>query len=162
MEFEDISSTQIRENIKQNHIELGVPFDSDKAEILIFKYKEEDGMPKAIHILNQCTYFNITYKFFTTPGYLNIADSECIYSFGLHELKRIITVNEYYCILGIDRDEVFRYERFPKNEVSRNTARDLNLREYHILEIERNGETYGLYFPTYELNFFEWITGLTA
>ena len=33
---------------------------------------------------------------------------------------------------------------------------------YHILEIEKDGEIYGLYFPCYELSAIEELTGLSA
>ena len=36
------------------------------------------------------------------------------------------------------------------------------VKPYHILEIERNGTLYGIYFPCYELATFEALTGLKA
>ena len=38
----------------------------------------------------------------------------------------------------------------------------VHMKKYYILEFEQNGETWGIYFPQYELPVVETLTGIKA
>lgn len=152
----------LKEDIKSNHIELRVPFDSKSVDILVFFYKEINGIPKVTYAPYQEIYSNVPHEIFATPGYINIADHECVYSFQLSELKRIKTINKMIPISGWYKEEHHRSEKYMNYKIGRDKHHNYHISQYHVLEIERYGETYGIYFPCYELPIFEELTGLIA
>ena len=55
-----------------------------------------------------------------------------------------------------------QFQRQLLHKISVTKQGDYTYKGYHILELEINGELWGIYFPCYELMVFEEITGLKA
>ncbi len=156
----------LEKEIEAIHEELGVPSDAKEIEILTFYYKDKKGTPKAVYHSETrflpTPYKNICLKAFTTPGYFQIADNNCVYAFKLHELKSIKTIKKGVSIPEWYKEENFREGPYKKYKMYRDNQGGIHTRKYHILEIENNGEIYGIYFPCYELPIFEELTGIST
>ena len=46
--------------------------------------------------------------------------------------------------------------------MSQTNTGEVSIKPYYVLEIENDGDLYGIYFPCYELATFERLTGLNA
>lgn len=160
---------ELTEEVNNEYIileeELGIPEDYKEIEVLKFYYKNKNDKRRVVHHRKgfefSPRYENIPYKFYTTPGYLHIADKTCVYAFALHELKRIQLITKDIKIPYWLKSEAFDSEAFEQYRIKETDSGYL-LREHYVLEIERNDETFGLYFPNYELNEIQEITGITV
>lgn len=159
----DTQLQQIEMNVQESYIELGVPEYAPSVDILMFKYKVKDGeIVVKTTGLESVAYFNLETKAFVKEGMLHIADVESLYSFALTELKGIKTVNKRIGIISWNKKEDPRKGEYKKYKMTVNDMGNVFFKPYHILEIERDGQSFGLYFPCYELEVLEELTGLRA
>ena len=143
--------------------ELGVPADAENVDVLSFFYKVKDGeikvQEKAMQVFQ---YFNLEYKLF--------ADEENIYLSSLHEkfafprqsLNSIRTVQKHIRLMDWNKEEAFNKGIYKQYALTHDNYGCIHCKRYHILEIANNGETFGVYIPSYDLPAWEKITGLTA
>ncbi len=147
--------------------ELGVPVDAKDVDVLVFCYKMKKGQPRAAvtsPFSGAMTPFNnISLKMYAKDGSLCIADYESVYSFSLYELLSIKTVSKRIAVPNWNKNETYNKGIYKKYKITRDNRYGLTyFKPYHILEIERMGEKYGLYFPCYELPAIEELTGIKA
>ena len=165
--FEEMDAEEqvasIEEDVDKIYEELGVPQNAAAVDILLFKYKEKDGkiIPKTVG-MQTCEFFNMEVKIFVRDGKLHLADVENLYSFDMSRLKSIETINKSTSLLSWNKEIGYDEERYKKHKISVNNLGNIIIKPYHILTLEHNGEEWGLYFPCYELEIFEILTGLRA
>ncbi len=165
--FEEMDAEEqvasIEEDVNKIYEELGVPQNAAAVDILLFKYKEKDGkiIPKTVG-MQTCEFFNMEVKIFVRDGKLHLADVENLYSFDMSRLKSIETINKSTSLLSWNKEIGYDEERYKKHKISVNNLGNIIIKPYHILTLEHNGEEWGLYFPCYELEIFEILTGLKA
>ena len=111
--------------------------------------------------LMQSMYENDSYKIFTENGALCIADMENKYRIPANEIKKIITVKARMVVPSWNKTTSYNEGIYKQYKISCNDN-GFTFKPYYILEIEHNGEQWGIYFPNYELPFFEYITGMKA
>ena len=107
-------------------------------------------------------FLNLEVKVYETGSELHIADIENVYSFDKLEIRGITTVKKRIMIPSWNKDEDPRRGRFKPYKMTVSNTGDVSFKPYYILNIERDRQKYGLYFPCYELEVFERLTGLKA
>ena len=153
----------IDRNVQDIYNELGVPHEAATADVLMFRYKIKNGELRPATVgLQNTAYIALEIRIYAQNGELCIADLEDVYTFKLSELKAIKTVKKRIAIPLWNKDEEPTEGEFKKYKLSVNNMGEVLMKPYHVLEIERDGETYGIYFPCYELAVFECLTGLKA
>jgi len=141
--------------------ELSAPKGTPEVDVLSFVYKIKDNEVKAI-TLGVTSYVNAVFRIFADKEALYLVNLEARYAFprdsfrAIHTVKKMISIDEW------NKDMDVRDERYKPYKLSLTDTNIVNCKWYHILEIEYEGETYGLYFPSYELPIFESLTGLRA
>lgn len=150
-------------DIQDIYKELGVPSDAISVDVLMFKYKikNEEICPQAIG-LQAAPFINFEIKAYTDGKYLYFADVENVYSFDLSELKLIKTINKRISVLNWNKDEDPRKGEYKQYKITMNDMGSIFFKPYYILEGERDGQAYCVYFPCYELPTLERLTGLRA
>ena len=83
------------------------------------------------------------------------------YRFPIDSFQRISTVKKRIIIGQWHKEERHNKGEYKQYKISTNQY-GYSLKNYHALELERFGETYGIYFPAYELHVFESLTHLSA
>lgn len=160
----------LEENIKRFEIlneavynDMGVPTFADHVDIIQFRYRVKNGkiIPYAPG-MSITPYLNFVFRVYTDGDALMIACDDSLLKFNKSELKRISTVKKTTPLLHWTKDEPIKHEKFKPYKLSLNQDGNIIIRKYHILELVREGETYGIYFPSYELPVFERLTGLSA
>ncbi len=143
--------------------ELNIPDDAVDIDILSFKYKLKNGeiRPYA-HFLQTTPYFNASVKIYAKPEELYVVDIEKVYSFKKTEIKSIIPVNKRISVPTWNKDEDPRKGKFKPYKMTLNNFGNIFFKPYYILEIEKDNQIFGIYFPCYELGTIEKLTGLTA
>lgn len=150
-------------NLKNIYDELNVPKESASVDVLVFRYKVKNGkvVPKAIG-LQMTEYMNLDVKIFKTEDNLCLADLENLFAFPLSSLRAIKTVKKRISVSSWNKDEEPTKGKFKPYKMAVNQYGQIFFKPYHILEIDQNGEIFGIYFPCYELPIFESLTGLKA
>lgn len=149
--------------------ELGVPKTAASVDVLGFKYRDRRGRfrPRGTTGLNGKTvYYCYTLKWYVRNGRLLLADADGVIAVPLNEIKAIRTIRKRILLPGWTMDGSLTNEKRKPYELK--TARSsygeewLSVGWYHVLAFEHKGETWGIWFPNYELPAVEKLTGLKA
>lgn len=142
--------------------EMEVPEDAKDIDILCFQYTVKDGnLRPHTAILQPTPYTAIELKIYADSDQIHLADVENVYSFKKEEIKEIVCVNKRISIPSWHKDEPPTKGAFKPYKMTVNNGM-VYLKPYYILTVERNGHSFGIYFPCYELPSFEQLTGLSA
>ena len=149
--------------------ELGVPKTAASVDVLGFEYRDRRGRfrPRGTTGLNgRMVYDCYTVKAYVKDGQLRLADADGVIAVPLNEIKAIRTVRKRILLPGWTMDGSLINEKRKPYELK--TVRSsygeewLSVGWYHVLAIEHKGETWGIWFPNYELPAVEKLTGLKA
>lgn len=152
------------ESISKNiYAELGVPPHAEMVDILSFAYKMKDGEPKAKEMgLSTTPYINTEVKAFVEEDKLILVDLEHKYAFPLNSLQAIRTVKKSIMVPFWNKEEAPKEEKYKEYKLRVDDHGCVYLKPYHILEILKDNELWGIYFPCYEIKVFESLTGIKA
>lgn len=143
--------------------ELSVPFDAKEVDVLSFYYKNKDGKIKVCEkFMQMSNYFNFVFKAFADSENLYLANLDKKYAFPLSSITSFRTVKKTVRIPEWNKEENFNKGIYKQYKLVADNAGCIHCKYYHILEINHNGETFGIYIPCYELPIFEELTGLKA
>jgi hypothetical protein len=131
--------------------ELAVPDDAKEIDILAFFYKIKDGkikvQEKAMQVFQ---YFNPEFKIFTDEENLYLANLEGKYAFPLSSIVKIHTVKKHIRIAGWNKDEKYNKGIYKQFKLTTDNYGCIHCKQYYILEITHQGDSYGIYIPCYE------------
>lgn len=141
--------------------ELGVPADAVSVDVLSFTYKIKNGdIVPCEGTFDTTPFTSFTYKAFSDGENLHLADAEGKYSFPLSSLRGMRRVNKRISVFGWGKDEDPTKGEYKKYKMTVDEYGNVHLKPYYILETEHAGEIWGIYFPCYELDAFEKLTGI--
>ncbi len=153
----------LERDIQSIYDELGVPADADSVDVLMFRYKIKKGIPVAYAVNMMPTpYLNFEFKLYRTEDRLCFADLDSVVSLDISKLKAIRRVNKRISVISWNKEEEPTKGIYKPYKMTVNNMGCVFFKPYYILEMENNGELWGIYFPPYELSVFEKLTGLTA
>lgn len=153
------------ETISQNILlEMGVPMDEAKeVDILSFCYKIKNGNLKVVEKFPQMTpYNNLIFNIYKDEENLYFVNMEGKYQMPLASLRAIKTIKKSISIPSWSKDVPPNKGEYKKYKLTVDQYECIHMKPYYILELEYQGELWGIYFPSYELPIFESLTGLTA
>lgn len=165
-EKETLQSEEVRraenslEQITKNcYAELGVPADAPYFDLLVFRYVEKDGqiVPRS---LGPVTFMACNSRIFVDDGKLCLSDTNQRNEFPLDQLRRIVTVRKDAAIPSWNKDIPLNQPPYKQYKLRTDSYGFIHFKPYYILELDHNGETWGIYFPSYELPTVEALTGL--
>ena len=153
----------INTDIDEIFEELDVPASAPFVDVLLFRYATKGDEIKVKTVgMQMAEYFNIQFKIYQRDGYLHLANVDDVHSFKLSEIKAIRTVKKRISLMSWNKEVGPTEEKYKKYKLTVNQFDNVFVKPYHILEIEHDGQIYGLFFPSYELDTFEILTGLKA
>ncbi len=160
-------STQTFENLESTcdaiFTELSVPRDSKDVDVFSFFYKVKDGEIKITQKGMQMVHcVNGVYKAFADSENLYLANIEGKYAFPLSSVKAIRTVKKHIIMPEWNKEERFNKGVYKQYKLTTDDYDHIHSKYYHIIEVDCNGELWGVYIPCYELPVFEELTGLKA
>lgn len=131
--------------------ELGVPEDAKNVDILSFYYKVKNGNIKVFEKSICAQYFNPVFKVFADADYVYLANLKGKFAFPVSSIGELRTVKKHIRIAGWNKEEPFNKGVYKPYKLTSDSYGCIHCKEYHILEIHRNGEAFGIYIPCYEL-----------
>jgi len=148
----------IEVSAKRAFAEPEVPENAITTDIMLFRFVVKDGVCKAKESgLSATPYLNHEMRAYLKDYNLCLADVGGVYSFPLESLKRITTVKKRIILPEWNKEEAYNKGIYKQYKISSNQY-GVSLKPYYILELEKDGEEYGIYFPSYELPVFESLT----
>lgn len=157
------SIQNLKVNTQAVYAELSVPGDAESVDVMMFYYKEKKGAVKVCEKGVQLfSHFNPSFRIFVDEGMLCLANTEGKYGIPLSDIRAIRTVNKRVRLQGWNKDEGFNSPRYKPYKLMPDNYGTIHCRCYHIMELEHDGEQWGIYIPSYELPVFEKMTGLKA
>jgi hypothetical protein len=165
LENEDNEQTVSRMNGLYDAIlaELSVPSNAREVDILTFQYKDKNGKLKHVMKGNSVyNYMNLMYRIYGDEENLYLVNADGKYAFPKTSLKAIHTKKERVILASWNKDTPHNEGFYKQFKLQENQYGGIITKPYHILELEKDGETWGIYFPCYELPTFEVLTGLKA
>ena len=143
--------------------EMGVPTSAKPMDVLVFNYKTKDGVPQPVSpaMLPQI-YMNFECKAFSKDNCICIADSENVYTFEKNDVKMLRQVNSRTTVYSWNKQEEPTSSKYAMYGVSLNKMGMATTSSYYIVEIEKDGETFGLYVPSYEAEALREVFGFDA
>lgn len=143
--------------------DLAVPPDTKEIDVLTFCYKVKGDNIKVCEMaLQLAPYMNPIFYVFADSENLYLANLEGKYAFPLSAIRAIKTVKKSIRIVEWNKDEPFNKGIYKQYKISEDKYGCIICKNYHIVEIEHNGELWGVYIPCYELPVIEELTGLTT
>lgn len=141
---------------------LGVPDGLGDTEILSFNYiyNGEECVPTADEFGE--TYFTECYCLFTDSENLYLVRTDGKYSIPLSSLRGIRKVYTEITLACWSRDESRKAEDFARYEITEAEDESITMPYHYSLDFDADGESWQLYFPSFELPTFEKLTGLSA
>lgn len=142
--------------------ELGVPESAVDVDVLSFAYKEKKGEFVATEQgISPIKFINFSYKVYEQEGNLYLSDLECKYCIPLDKKKNIVKINKRITIPMWNKEQAYNKGEYKQYKIS--SDNDMySFKPYYVLNVEHNGELWGIYFPSYELPVIEELTGLKA
>lgn len=163
-ESEEYATSQMHLDTALNNIymELGVPSYTEDVDIFCDFYKEVNGecVTKKIGI-SPYDFTNLPNKLFVEDGNLYVADPHGKYCIPNYKPCSIEAVNKRKTFPMWNKKTAFNQGEYKQYKVTYNKG-IYSCKSYYILHLEGNGEKWCIYFPNYELPFFEEFTGLKA
>lgn len=143
---------------------LGVPHDAVEADVLMIRYKLKNGeiKPTTGGTFSMFESMTLSSKLFADEDNLYIADAATKYAFPFAEMRSIRRINKQITFPEWNKETEYNKGEYKQYKIKTNQYGMYFVKPYYALQISRGGEDYELYFPSYELNAFERLTGLTA
>lgn len=144
------------------YAELGVPSTAYDVDILVFNYTVKDGKMK-MHtpVMAASPFVNPHLKLYLEDFSLCLTDIGAVYKFPTESLRSIKRIKKTAILSSWNKDEPFNKGYYKQFKLGSSNY-GVHCKPYYLLEIEKDGEIYGVYFPSYELPVFEQLTRLTA
>ncbi len=143
--------------------EFSVPSEAKEVDVLVFCYKIKNNKVKVCSRFMQTVPFsNSVFKIFSDSENIYLANLEGKYAFPRLSVRNIHTVNKRIRIIGWNKEESPKKGIYKQYKINAEDNEVISCKPYYILEVIRDGEAWGIFFPCYELPIFEELTGLKA
>ena len=153
---------RVKEIEAKIYASLGAPETAKDVDILHFDYKIENGEPTPKKTFKKIKFVNVGRKIFKDGDLLCLVDEDSRYELPLSGTRGIKTVKGEFSLILWNKSVPCDEGEYRLYGMKKSAMDNVLFDTYHILEIEKDGEIYGLYFPCYELSAREELTGLSA
>ncbi len=163
MESDETALTINRSNaIAENALAaLGVPPNASQADFLISRYKSK-GDKISIKAWGMAKFGNTKLFIYTENGTLYLADVFQKFAVPITEITGIRKIEKRVTMDSWNKDTPHNKGEYKQYKINQGQYGEYHLRYYYALCILHNGENYELYFPPYESEIMQKLTGLKA
>lgn len=132
--------------------DLGVPPDSLNIDVLSFNYKLEKDIIK----IDKCgmsvpMFYNMEFHIYRDKENFYLATDSGKYAFKFSSIKTIHKIEHKNALFIWNKDISCNKGEYKKYKMKEDEMGNIRCKVYYVLEIENNDESWGIYFPEYEL-----------
>ncbi len=158
-ENNEIPEDESEKNLQQAYFSLGVPQDAENVDILCSEYVIREGEPE-LKPIKMFGFANADLKVFADHNALFIADTENLYEIALDSIEKISRYNGKLTMMFWNKETAHNKGKYQPYHIRKRGEFKYTVKTYYSLDINREGETYKMYFPPYELDVIERLTGM--
>jgi len=140
---------------------LGIPPNALETDFLISRYKNK-GDKISLKAWGAAQFGNAQLFAYTENGILYLADVVQNFAVPIAAMKSIRKIKKRVAMDSWNKDTPHNKGEYKQYKISLGQSGEYLLRYYYALSIMHNGEVYELYFPPYELETMQKLTGLQA
>ena len=144
-------------NLQQAYFSLGVPQDAENVDIFCSEYVIRKGEPE-LKPIKMFGFANADLKVFADRNELFIADTENLYAIALDSIEKISRYNGKLTMMFWNKETAHNKGKYRPYHIRKQGEFKYTVKTYYSLDINRDGETYKMYFPPYELDVIERLT----
>ena len=155
---------RVEDSSAEIYAELGVPKETRTVEAIGFFYRVKGGeaRPCRADLEQSRIYYGFTFRGYVSGGRLCLACLDGVFAVPLSELRAIRTIRQRIVLPEWVKSKPITHESYKPYKLTRDSLGNVHARWYHVLEFEHDGETWGIWFPNYDLPAYEKLTGLKA
>lgn len=143
--------------------EMKVPEQARDVDLFSFFYKMKNGEIKVCEKGVQIgQYINTEFKLYADTNNLYFANLEGKYAIPQASILSIRTVKKHIRITGWNKSVPMNKGIYKQYKLTADQYGCVHCKYYHIMEVDHNGQLFGIYIPCYELPVFEALTGKKA
>lgn len=143
--------------------EMGVPTNAKSMDVLVFNYKTKDGEVIPVSpMMMPSIFMNFECKAYRDGDNICLADSDSVYSFAKSEIKTLRKVDSKATVYSWNKQESPTDPKYASYGLILNKLGMATTTCYYILEVERDGNTFGLYVPGYEADMLREVFGFES
>lgn len=140
---------------------LGIPENAVEADIFVYPYKKKkDGKTRAAGMMYQ--FIACSTRIYRDEKYVYFADMASVFAVPKEGLSRLVKVKKTAMFINWNKEEAHDHERYREYKVRLNNYGVYLVKPYYSLQFLANGEEYEILFPSYELDAFCALTGLSV
>lgn len=158
-EYEKDDAIEDKKYIQQALTVLGVPKSAKNVDIICPNYVIRNGEP-VLKPLKVFGLLNVELKLFSDESAVYIANAENLYFIRFTDIERISKHNGKLNLMFWNKNIGYNEEKYQKYNIKKSGESNYAISEYYSLDINRDGEIYKMYFPPYELDVIERLTGI--
>lgn len=155
------ANRETEQRIEASRAELEIPADAAELDILHGEYRIKNGKakPEAMSKLTPIVWLNLGMWVYRREECLCIAGLESEYSVPLGEIRGIREIRKSIVLPLWNKEESpYHSKEYKPYRLKEDTA-GVRCKPYYVLEIVHGGEEYGVYFPKYELEAMQKMSG---
>ena len=141
--------------------ELNVPDYAVLVEILAFSYKNKGSVSAGKELTPRDIITPHAWAF-TDDRYLYLANSDGKFAFPLAQMTAIYPIHKKINLFVPQVKRNLRRDELEATQELVQSAAYTTEKMYYVLAFMHNGEQWGIYFPSYELNAIQSLTGLSV
>ena len=145
------------------YAELGVPAYAKNVDVLSFFYKNDNGEIKLKEKpMQMFKYINFEYKIFSDSENFYLVNCDGKFSFPLRDIVSVKKVKKHITFSSWNKEEKYNKGIYKEYKITEDKYGTMHGKGYVLIEVKRNGESFGIYLPDYELPVIEEITRIKA
>lgn len=145
------------------YTEMKIPEQARDVDVLSFFYKVKGDQIKTCEKGVQIAqYLNPELKVYADAKNLYLADLNQKYAIPQASILGIRTVNKHIRIESWNKSTPMNKGIYKQYKLTEDKYGCVHCKCYHIIEVDHNGQRFGIYIPCYELPVFEALTGKKA
>ena len=145
------------------YTELGVTEATQQVDVLGFYCKCKDSKIKLCTQGTQTApYLNFDFYAFSDAENLYLVNLDGKYAIPIRAIKQIHTIKKSASFTGWNKKQLYDEGIYAQYKLTTDKYNRIHSKYFHILEFAHDDQSWGIYFPCYELPTFEKLTGLQA
>ena len=156
---DEIKDCEDKKYIQQALSYLGVPKSAKNVDVICPNYVIRNGEP-VLKTLKVFGSLNAELKLFSDESAVYIADAENLYFIGFTDIEKISKYNGKLTLMFWNKKTAHNKGKYQPYHIRKRDEFKYTVQTYYSLDINREGETYKMYFPPYELDVIERLTGV--
>lgn len=156
----DLQSRRVQSLLRQILNNLEVPADALEIDVLSFNYEQKNGEIKidkcgmSVPLFNPMSFY--IYK--DEENFYLVCDSGK-YAFKLSSIKNLHRIEHKNALFFWNKNTPCNEGEYKRYKMREDEFGNIRCKAYYILEVEKDGEEWGIYFPEYETEIMKNVAG---